>query len=327
MPAGITHMTISRVVTDNLKSENSQAAKILLKSGVGLYLLGSVAPDLPYMSGFDSDLLHSEKTIADDFHYRYTDQVPLHGLKAGKDAFQSGNRELAESLFCFFVGYCSHLIADGLIHPYIRDHVGDYAVASTAHRTLEMKLDVLVGMKFLFAENNHISLQDELGWIEDTPHIEEVYKVFSQTIRNIYGNDISPDKIAGWSKGLTRALDIAEGRFPEWYRSILGNKGVAYMNYKDLLPDLKSITTLQMPIDAEEKGLLSNFMGKPKVDFFEDVLSQYFELFPKAIEGAYSYIFESGPDISTLIPAIDLDTGRLLTKGDLKETPTLWKQA
>lgn len=323
MPAGITHISLSRLSLDRI-SQDSITAKIILNSEIGPFLLGCVGPDIPYMGNFENNPFSNNKDVADSLHYHETNQLPLQGLALAKKELEAGNTAVADSLFAFFIGYASHLIADGIIHPFVRDMVGDYEPNQKAHRRLEMKLDVLVATKLLGVEINGVSLQDDLLWIESCPHMDKVLGAFSTLIKEIHGKDLSITKISDLAGGMKLALDIAEGQFPEWYRSFGGKQALAYMNKDEVHTEEADLTTLTLPKDAAEKGLLQNFMNKKEVHFFEDVIPQYFTLFPKVIEGAYKFVYENGPEITDLIPAINLDTGRMITHQDLKETPALW---
>ena len=323
VPAGITHISLSRLSLDRI-SQEAITAKIILNAEIGPYLLGCVGPDIPYMGNFENNPFSNNNDVADSLHYHKTNQLPLQGLALAKKEFTDGNSELADSLFAFFIGYASHLIADGIIHPFVRDMVGDYEPNKKAHRSLEMKLDVLVATKLLGVEVNRVSLQDDLGWIESCQNIDKVLEAFSTLIKDIHGKNLSVAKLSDLAGGMMLALDIAEGQFPEWYRSFAGKQALAYMNQEEVHAEEASLTTLTLPKDAEEKGLIQNFMNKNEVRFFEDVIPQYFALFPSVIEGAYRFVYENGPEITELIPAINLDTGRMIANQDLKETPALW---
>lgn len=323
MPAGLTHISLSRLCLDWISPE-ARTAKIILNAEIGPYLLGCIGPDIPYMGNFENNPFSNNNDVADSLHYHKTNQLPLQGLVLAKKELAAGNTELADSLFAFFIGYASHLIADGIIHPFVRDMVGDYEPNKTEHRALEMKLDVLVATKLLGVEVNGVSIQDDLQWIEASPHITQVLKAFSELIKEIHNKDLSISKLSDLADGMKLALDIAEGQFPEWYRSFGGKHALAYMNQNEVFAKEIDLTILTLPKDAAEKGLIQNFMKKNEVSFFEDVIPQYFNTFPKVIEGAYKFVYEEGPEITDLIPAINLDTGRMIANQDLKETPALW---
>lgn len=325
MPSGITHMTFSRFALDHVRA-GTDSPRTILSANKGLYLLGCVGPDLPYLSIATSHALEKEDKIADCLHYENTNAVPIGGLYLAREAVEKGDLETARGLFSFFVGYASHLVADGVVHPYIRDKVGEYAVAKTEHRTLEMKLDVIVVQHYYGVELNGLEFQDDLRWIDDSSVLPAVQSAFAKLVSQTYPHAVDASHVDRWTRGILRLLEFAEGRFPRWYRNLLGDHGATYKDYDDLKSELDDLLVLHMPIDAEIKKLTSNFANKERVHFIEDVIPKYFEIFPGVIEQAYDFVFNSDELDKNLIPAINLDNGRLLTQNVLTETPTFWRQ-
>lgn len=317
-------MTFSRFAIDHLPDDEIRAT---LNSEKGLLFLGSVAPDLPYLSIATTHALKGESAIADDLHYRKTTAVPLGGLKLAREAFERGDVGIARGLFSFYVGYCSHLVADGIVHPFVRDMVGEYAVAKNEHRTLEMKLDVLMVHKHYGTDLNGMRFQEDLSWIDDSEALSEVYRTYAELISKEYGHALAAEHVERWAGGISLLLDFAEGNFPRWYRNVLGDKGALYKDYEDIKPEVEALTKLRMPIDAEKMNLSANFMGKDVVSFFDDVVPRYFDVFPAIIEKAYGFVFKGQNLDPELIPLINLDNGRLLVENELTKTPSLWSQA
>ncbi|MGE0631193.1 MAG: zinc dependent phospholipase C family protein [Pseudobdellovibrionaceae bacterium] len=309
MPSGITHMMISQKTLDYIADED---ASNILQSERGPFMLGCVSPDLPYMTLLDTKVWENRKGIADDFHYKRTNEIPLEGLRLTKKYLQNNETNIANTLFAFYVGYASHIVADGIIHPYVRDKVGDYEVAATAHRTLEMKLDVLLADFFFDQEINNINFHDELSWIKDCANQEEIFKSFSSFIDSVYQTQVSPEEIKKWLSTMDMVFDITTGKFPFWYQKLLGDSGLAFNNVENILSEKEKLTTLTLPIDYKEKSLSTNYMQKEKVDFFEDVLPHYFSVFSRFILDAYSFVYADGPEDAIHLPPINLDTGRII---------------
>lgn len=324
MPSGITHLILSRTVLDNISNLKDGAILALLSREKGAFLLGSVAPDLPYLSIADSDIFSDQTAIADDLHTKHTNAVPLQGLLQAKQQAELKNIKLAEALFAFYLGYCSHFTADGLIHPFVRDKVGDYEVAKNEHRILEMKLDVFVANKFMGTEVNGIDFQDDLDWIEDCSFKTEIFESYSGLLNSHYGCTMDSEHVQDWYSAMQRVFSLAEGEFPKWYREFLGNPGFVFKNYEDLVNEEAACLSLQKPIDANKQGLTSNFLGKEKVHFFDDVTKGYFDRFPLIIKKSYEAVFEGSGNIFGLLPEINFDNGRFLADNRLSEKPALW---
>jgi len=52
----------------------------------------------------------------------------------------------------------------------------------------------------------------------------------------------------------------------------------------------------------------------------------FFQKFIPIAQKAYSFVYEDGPVLTeTDIPAINLDTGRLINDNDLNNVPEFWK--
>lgn len=317
-------MLLSRRVLDNIADEKDGAILALLSRETGAFLLGSVAPDLPYLSIADSNIFSNETALADDLHKKHTNSVPIQGLLQATKYAGTQNVKLAEALFAFYLGYCSHLMADGLIHPYVRDKVGNYDVAKKTHRILEMKLDVFVAQQFMDTEVNGIDFQNELDWIEDCKFKTEVYESYSGLLNNIHSQQLNGDDVQRWVSAMKNVFSVAEGEFPKWYREFMGNSGIVFKNYKDLEEEADECLTLKMPIDAEEHHLVSNFLEKGKVHFFDDVTEGFFTRFPSIIKKSYEAVFEGSGNLLVLLPEINFDTGRLVVNNQLSQKPILW---
>ncbi|GEM_PF-1028947 len=329
MPAGLAHMTLSRIALDHLTSPNGQRAKALLKAQIGAYLVGCVGPDLPYMGQFDDlDIRDSFGHIADALHTENTTSLPLSGLQEARALAAGGQIDLAHAFFAFYMGYISHVIGDGFTHPFVRDRVGDYSdKTKKAHRALEMQLDVLVLDKYLGIEANGVSPQDDLTFFADCEFQKEIFESYSRYLKAYFKKDLDADRLAKLTEGMIRALDLAESKYFDWYTIPLGEMALVYINLDDIKKNEKEIRTLDRAIDADEKGIIYNSLGLDDIDVFDDIFPKFFAYMPRIIEAAYSYVFENGPDYTHLIPEINLDNGRLLTQQDMKNKPALWELA
>lgn len=319
MPGGITHLILA------LKSRNEldEKPRKILDACQSAFLVGSIAPDLPYFSGADDDVLHNEKALADHMHYENTNLIPLLAFKELKS--NTGDQE-RDWKFAFFAGYMSHVVGDGVIHPFVRDKVGDYSSHMTEHRKLEMKLDVLFAHHEYdtnFRNSGIPLILKDFGSADS--HRESVFSLFSSLILEIYDKNIAAGQIAGWLKAVQRIFRAAT--FLPWYGP-LGLTGAAYSDYEKLAEQKSKILTLGDPPDLGEHGLNGNFAELPRVDFYEHCVPKFLEKFRKLVSAAYSFVYENGPNPMTDFQPINLDTGRLLIykQGyDLKKKPFFWE--
>lgn len=323
MPSGITHVLLTRYFNDRNKNRNLH---MLLAAGRDFFQVGSVAPDLPYSSIADSDILNSETDLADDFHYRKTNQLPLQAinhLKTNKHKY-TGKEE--RFVLSFFLGYAAHVIADGLIHPFIRDMVGDYEQNKFKHRQLEMRLDVLFYNFYTRSsggqEFNYSNIHKELTNLKSYRETKIVLDLFRNHIKSIYNKDFDSEKILGWVDGLYTLLDIAEGDHPSWYANIdiIGEQ--LYSNYDAIEERKNDFIILENPVD----NVPQNFLHIDKINFFKDCVPKFVSTFKALAKRAYECVYEDGDELTADdIPPIDLDTGRPLGKrNNLELIPTLW---
>ena len=322
--SGITHILLMKYL-QNMLPDND--LKMELASGRDFLQVGAVAPDLPYASIADNDFFFSNQSeLADKFHYEKTNLVALNGLK---EIMQTPALTIKEKryLFCFFIGFISHIIADGIIHPFIRDKVGNYKENQTAHRVLEMQLDVLFYYHITLKSNdpiqlNYSNIHDELKNFDDDvyPEVDKVLSIFRMMIYEVYNLYYTKEKILGWVTGLHRMFGVTEGKHPSIYRGLPFIGNFLFSNYEDLLGKYDNILTLTKPKDRP-----TNFLNKPKIHFFDDCVQKFYNTFIPVANKAYNYINSNGELLSEFdIPQIDLDTGRLLANNNLNMVPAFW---
>ena len=328
MPSGITHILLMK----NLQSILPEGKlKKILQSGRDFLQVGAVGPDLPYASIADGDFFFSTQSdLADKFHYEKTNELIL---KAFHDIKIIQNVKVKEKrfLFSFFVGFISHIVADGIIHPFVRDKVGDYHNNQTAHRVLEMKLDVLMFHHLTMNTNNPINLNysnihDELINFDKNfyPEIDLVVSFFRKLIYEVYGVGYEIDLIKGWVNGLHKMFDLAEGDHPIIYKGIGFINDFLFQDYEDLRNKYQDILILKKPVDRDY-----NFLKQSSIHFLDDCLPRFYSIFIPLANKCYQYVYENGEELTSRdIPPIDLDTGRdLAANTNLDLVPTFWSIA
>ncbi len=324
MPSGITHILFAK---NTLLQDLPPNLRLVLQSGIDFFQIGSVAPDLPYASIADDDFFFTtESDLADKFHYEKTYQVPIYALNELYNNKTKLTKKQIRYAFCFFMGYISHIVADGIIHPYIRDKVGDYHDHQEEHRVLEMKLDVLL-YDYLTESSgsalnlNNTNLHDELLNPTFLPEINIVLGYFVKMIEKTYNKNYSENDILGWIKGLHRMFGIAEGEHPFIYKVIGIIDAFLFKDYSELRANKDEYLILTKPVDRD-----LNFLKKDKIHYFNDILPHYYSRLIPILKKSFNYIYMDGDPITELdIPGIDLDTGRPLAfNNDLDLIPTFW---
>ena len=319
MASGLTHILLTRKLQDYLP--DGDLKNIFAYAGDSLQV-GAVAPDIPYSSIVDNNIFHSHSFLADDFHYKNTNQIPLRSLMLLKDMKGKIDESTHYHMFSFYLGYISHVFGDGIIHPFVRDKVGEYQENAAAHRNLEMQLDVLLLRHFtegsgLKLELNYTNIHKELLNFSTIESTSALIKTFSSLIEDIYQVEFKEKDILGWVKGLYRLFDLAEGSFPVFARNSKWNT-VLYRNYDDI--NREEILNLKVPKDRNE-----NFLKTECINFINQCLPQYFSKYIEVAQKAYEFVYEDGVSLSDKdIPPINLDTGRLIENNDLDQVPILW---
>lgn len=314
MPSGYTHILLAQTFPKESKLHESNLG-LLLSSNMKYFQLGALGPDLPY-SKQAALVKRDQFKIADKFHYINTSALPNLAMK--KTKLLSGDE--LDQAFAFFLGYMSHFIADGIIHPFVRDKVGEYEENKDAHRILEMKIDVLLmahiskksGHKINLNNTNlHEQISDPIS--KKFVHIS---KIFSESITEIYGDKIECEDILDWIKGLQRLFAIAESNDNRFYSDVPLVNGYLFKDIDDLKNSAEEVLFLGKN-SAKDRPI--NFLGRD-VHFFTDCLPQYYEAFRGIALKAYEYVYNDGPPIGNLeMPSINLDTGRALAIADGKD--------
>src|ERR1035437_8139798 len=205
MASGITHILLIKNL-QNVMPEGD--LKMTLAAGRDFLQVGAIAPDLPYASIADDDFfLTTQSDLADKFHYVQTNEIPLQAFIEIRNNMNTLTPKELRAHFIFFLGYASHVITDGIIHPFVRDKVGNYKENQTAHRVLEMQLDVLLFHYLTFKSNhpiefNNSNIHDELINLNSDiyPERNKVIDLFSRLIKKVYTDNYDLNTILGWVK-------------------------------------------------------------------------------------------------------------------------------
>ena len=285
MPSGYTHCFLARNFNVLSKMQNDDL-KFLLNEKIKYFQVGAIGPDLPY-----SQLLRPQNSlekIADDFHYKSTNRLYLEALQEIKKMPEGDNRD---ETFCFFLGFASHVVADGVIHPFVRDKVGDYEQNSTDHRLLEMRLDVILLNEYtklsghavnLNTSDYHHQIKDVLS--KDFSHISTL---FAGLIKNLYGYDVDKTNIEDWVDDMHDMFGIAEGKYNQFYAWVPGLKDYLYRDHDDLLKNKEKDLVLE---EREAKGRSINFAGR-KVHFINECIPMFYSAFTPLALKSFKYVY------------------------------------
>ena len=333
MPSGISHMLLSRYLP--LGADRPYLHK--QRANTRYFQIGSIAPDLPYASLTDNNFLDSDSEIADLFHFAHAGQspeqapnrLPLLGLERVKTYLEQGaDKRGCDAFFWFLVGYASHVIADGVCHPFVMDKVGRYEGPNkAAHRALEMGLDVLLFKHFTGTSGHAIEagyarMDTFIKGFNELASADIVCHHFAALIRTIYGVRVRPAEVRGWVAGISRLFCLATGRWPAWFRNLDLTRPYAFREIADLDGREDDYLVLERPRYWE-----GNFRGVERVHFLDDCLPRFNALMMAFLDMAWAYVYEDGPPlVAADLPACSLDTGRPVRDFDnVALVPSLWE--
>lgn len=335
MPSGISHMLISR----SLPVEDNCPYKYKLSFNTRYFQIGSIAPDLPYASIADKNFLENEDVLANLFHFaeqgqdvvKSPNKLPLLGLERLKHIMQEGgNKRECDALFWFLVGYASHVIADGICHPYVMDKVGRYEGSNkAAHRALEMGIDVLLFKHFTAAsghaiEASYAGTDTFIKGFNEMKYSTFIFKHFADIIQTVYEFRVTPNMIKGWVTGISRLFCMSNGKWPAWFRQLDSTAPFVFRQIADVEGREEDYLVLRKPRFWDQ-----NFLNSPAVHFIDDCLPRFNKLMKLFLDRSYSYVYESGSQIiENYLPAFSLDTGRTVNDpNNIAFTPVLWELA
>lgn len=338
MASPITHIILVNQVQNYfqhfLESKRAEELEIIFNLYPGELNIGAISPDLLYftdgwtMKLFALSGMQDMHEIADLMHTSKTNQFFLESVKEIK---KIKDVELKRKFFSFISGHLAHIVADGIVHPYIRDKVGDYSDKTKLnHRMLEMRLDVFVTEDFAGFNMNDCQLAEYLD-CENTKPIAEIItssinKVYEQEIASKYKEKLKIKTVEGSIDASRRALKSSSGNFNlKWYfGNLLEKYGVKHPDLEEIKAQKTQDIFLTIPIDKAENKLTGNFLKTERVDFLHNVCPQFIEKYIEKVDTLYDVVFLGADLKEDDFQAINLDTGRLLSSPDLNNVPFYW---
>lgn len=321
MPSGYTHMLLAKTFPEKSGLKDDDPG-LLLDSCMSYFQLGAIGPDIPYSQEAFSITGRKEVKIADKFHYEKTTDIPLQAFEMIKQMPDGAKKDQA---FAFILGFVAHIVADGIIHPYVRDKVGNYEQNKNAHRMLEMRLDVFF-LDHLTKGNgpslnlNYTNMHDQI--LDSLRDFRHVSSMFAKVITDVHKVEVSPETVEEWIKDMHRIFEVAESSNNQFYAQFPGASGYLFKDKKEVLKHHQSDLVLKAD---EAKGRERNFAGRD-IHFFDDCVPSFYKVFKGIALLAYNFVYLGGEPLSPEdFPAINLDTGRPLVAGnDLNQNAPYW---
>ncbi len=293
MAGPFTHMTIVENATKSFSVETRFGG--ILRNNINFLTLGSVSPDLPYLS----QLAMEGSTWADIMHYYRTNGIvknALHSLSAAKN-----KNDIWEFQLAWLLGFVGHLVTDATIHPIVESIVGPYTDESvhSNHRECEMVQDVMILKDVMNLELSKAKYTDFLMSCFQHPSLKKVedFWAIHAKINCPTVGDFPVDKIM---KSYIEILSTAEGGNEIAKVSRHFGSNYFYSTHSDLMeksPELvkKYYSNIQLP-----NGLMISF----QTDGFDYAVKNLVAIWSKIDRS-----FFSTENIANIIPNWNLDTG------------------
>lgn len=132
MPGGYAHLTLVNLLNDQVQSLPSELNHAY-KKYFHFCELGSMSPDMPYLILGNSD----QMAWSDYMHYEKTFEF----VKAAAAIANQLSGEDQLKCISWLLGFASHLVMDGTVHPVVELKVGDYEHHKLPHRKCELHQD------------------------------------------------------------------------------------------------------------------------------------------------------------------------------------------
>jgi hypothetical protein len=339
MASPITHIILVNEAQNHferdIQSDKADKIETILNLYPGELNIGAISPDLLYftedfvMKLFSASQLQDMHKLADMMHVRKTNQFLLESINEIRNMKKG---KLKDLLFSFLSGHLAHIIADGIVHPFIRDKVGDYNdLTKLDHRMLEMRLDVYVTEDLVGFNMNDCQFAEYL----ESENTKPIAKLITNVLNRVYKDELEKEcgeklklkTVEGAINASRKALKTSSGNFNlKWYLGdLLEKKGLKHPDLNEIKRMKNKDLVLLHPIDREEKGLSGNFLNVETIHFLDDVCPQFVEKYIEKIEKLYDIIYTNAPLDEDDFVAINLDTGRTLDDPDYKNIPFYWR--
>jgi hypothetical protein len=309
MAGAFTHIIISDIGKTRQKQLGTELFQLLNKHYRFLFL-GSVSPDLPYLSlktgGINwADVMHWEKTDS-NFNIGYEELKTSWYLES----------EIDRAKLVWLMGYVSHMIADATIHPVVKEIVGEYNdETKDKHRICEMTQDSIIFFNHRNGEDiRYGEFADIVHYCKNSEHFEEFIAFWKRIMEVNYpekGEEPYPEL---WFKTYSAAIDFADGKsvFAGLFRHVGPGKSFIYKTAEE--------------IKDSEQDNYANYFEKVKLP--GGTTANFEEVFEKAVNnvvGAWRTIY-SGLTTNVVpvkvVKPWNLDTG--IDMQSLSKEVTYW---
>lgn len=195
--------------------------------------MGSVSPDLPYLS-----FKMGKTNWADLMHYEKTNGIIIQGVETLRKVWAEENPSEEEEIkLAWLLGFASHLVSDATIHPIVQAVVGPYELNAEEHRICEMTQDSLVYYNRKNGEIRYGEYSSVIKFCKESIHFDALMDFWKDLLQKTYtSQDEEPDPSA-WFGQYATAIDTVEGgsSLVALFRHIGVGTGYLYQTQEEIL--------------------------------------------------------------------------------------------
>jgi Zinc dependent phospholipase C len=204
MAGTFTHFLVCDVAKRQRSIIGVELWKLLNKYSEFLFI-GSVGPDLPYLS-----FKTGKVNWADVMHYERTNSIAISGYEKLAEAWAS-KTSLDETNLVWLLGFISHLIIDATIHPVVQAIVGPYEQNKEEHRICEMTEDALSFYNYKKTDLVYAEFSSILRLCGKSENFDNVMEFWKEQAINNYLDKKEEPHPSLWFDTYLEAIDVAEG--------------------------------------------------------------------------------------------------------------------
>jgi hypothetical protein len=307
MPATYAHLMITEKALEHFVGDETIDNKLrgFTLTHSHFVQLGSVGPDYPYLDVFQP----KQKDWADHMHYRHTGDAIKTMAQKLLDLWSVGFRGEEFTIpFCWVLGYLSHVTGDLVIHPVVRNIVGDYKGHETEHRHCEMIQDAFIYNKVRKgAEIEHNKLMEIIQLCSTPGDKDKIHPILCTFWKEVLQTHFPADY-----QDNRPEVDQWHGQFEDWIgfagRPLFVGR-IFDPNHRYTYKKNDEITSEERRSFVDQLPLPDNQIGNYETDLFPKAIghvADHWILLSKGIAGG-----DISPFLSTVTNG-DLDTGREL---------------
>lgn len=247
MSGGYTHITLAQLAIEEVRNRREGLLHDDAKRALGYWkkycIVGSVAPDYPYLDVLDSNSC----AWADAMHKGQAVALLRNGVVKIRDMADDNVRQ---KCMAWLFGFAAHIATDGTIHPVVNMKVGPYEQNQTKHRRCEMSQDVYAHSRLnmgVLEFNQQISTNvDDTSDISDENRMDaDIVKLWQELLTGVYNLDFP--KVHDWHVAMRRMMKIGESGnvLFAFFRNIAAKQAFVY----PVTPEKQYIQGLKTPGD------------------------------------------------------------------------------